>query len=548
MNKIKTGNKAGLFLVGLTIFLDSVLYGFLTYLIGILIDLGTQQKLSEMIELTKIMIVLAVVLLFTGLLLSVIQSRWISVTMTELKRDYINQVLNQDIIDVQKDRIPQMYSNLTNDFDRYETKYIEKIPEVISMVAQFLIAVVLIGTVSPGLMVVPFIMMVLLWNSSKKNSKPIKEKEEEKTESLVKYTSFINETVQGYEVIKQHQLEEDREDQFMKNAVQVQNDNYQVDVQSTKVDAKNSLLINGLFMALIIIGMVAASRSGISLGGVVVIFSAFSSVTWPLQQLSLTIAEMGGISDIIMKFDIKSKPSSRDIEVKDFETLTFAENDLGYEDEVILKNVNLQLQRGEKVLIIGPSGAGKSTILKTLRQTIKPCTGVVSLNGHDISKIKAGDYFSLFATVDQTGFIFSGKLQDNITLYQDVSDERVMEVMKKVGLEDLDLDSEILNDGDNISGGQRARVLLARALCLDAQIIVCDEIFASLDSDVARSIEAGLLSLDVTSLNVSHIYFEENIPKYSRIYIVEDNTIKIAETIREVQERMLEFSEYPDAP
>lgn len=167
MNKIKTGNKAGLFLVGLTIFLDSVLYGFLTYLIGILIDLGTQQKLSEMIELTKIMIVLAVVLLFTGLLLSVIQSRWISVTMTELKRDYINQVLNQDIIDVQKDRIPQMYSNLTNDFDRYETKYIEKIPEVISMVAQFLIAVVLIGTVSPGLMVVPFIMMVLLWNSSK---------------------------------------------------------------------------------------------------------------------------------------------------------------------------------------------------------------------------------------------------------------------------------------------------------------------------------------------------------------------------------------------
>ena len=144
--------------------------------------------------------------------------------------------------------------------------------------------------------------------------------------------------------------------------------------------------------------------------------------------------------------------------------------------------------------------------------------------------------------MDQVGFIFSGKLKDNITLFQDIDDHKVSTVMKQVGLGELDINTSIQNDGDNLSGGQRARVLLARALCLDAQVIICDEIFASLDASVARNIEADLLSLDMTSINVSHIFFEENLPQYTRIYIVENSTIKIAQSLQEVHDRMLEVS------
>ena len=123
-----------------------------------------------------------------------------------------------------------------------------------------------------------------------------------------------------------------------------------------------------------------------------------------------------------------------------------------------------------------------------------------------------------------------------------MSDQKIVQIMKQVGLGELNLDSMIQNNGGNLSGGQRARVLLARALCLDAEIIVCDEIFASLDAQVARTIESDLLALDITSINVSHIFFEENLPKYSRIYIVENNTIKVASELGEVHERMLEFT------
>ncbi len=204
--------------------------------------------------------------------------------------------------------------------------------------------------------------------------------------------------------------------------------------------------------------------------------------------------------------------------------------------------MTLDLKAGEKILIIGPSGAGKSTILKTLRQSIHPAAGVVSINGEDFLSIRIQDYFSLFATVDQIGFLFNGSLRDNISLYQDFSEDDVRRVMARVGLGSLDPDLSVQNDGGNLSGGQRARVLLARALLLDAQIIVCDEIFASLDSEVARGIERDLLKLDTTAINVSHIYFEENLTKYDRIYIVQDETLREANSIQEVRQRMLEVT------
>lgn len=540
--KHRYGDTGRLIPVAFLIFLGSGFYALLTYYIGQMVTLGQDKNITAMNELARVMILLGVVNLILDLLSSYLQTGWIKHSMQNMKNYYLNEILDQEVIQLQKDRLPQMQSNLTNDFDRYETKFIKNIPELMGMTASFTVALVLLSTVSPFLMVIPVGMLAYFWRRSKKTSLPIKAEEEKKSQSLETYTAFVNETTQGYEVIKQHRLEESREKRFLDLASRVQTDNYQVDIQTTKVEAKNSILINLALYSLLIGGMVTAVNAGISFGNIVVIFSAFGMVMWPIQRLSLVLAEMRGIEDVIVSINgtLSKIEYSRDVPVKQFEDLAFCENDLGYEDQTILKNVSLDLKAGEKILIIGPSGAGKSTILKTLRQNIHPIAGTVTINGADILSIRIQDYFSLFATVDQIGFLFSGSLKENITLYQDHNDAEVQGVMDRVGLGSLDPSQMILNDGGNLSGGQRARVLLARALLLDAQIIVCDEIFASLDSEVARSIEEDLLTLDTTTINVSHIYFEENLRGYDRIYIVQDKTLRRAHSIQEVNDRMLE--------
>lgn len=540
--KYKYGDRPGLFLVATLIIISSGLYAAVTYYIGQMVDFGQAKNLAGMNSLAILLLVIIFLNLFIDLLSSYAQTAWIERSMKGMKQYYLDSVLDQEVIQLQRDQLPKMHSNLTNDFDRYETKFIKNIPQIIGMAAAFAVALILLGTVNLYLTLLPVGLLAYIWKQSKKASQPIKAEEEKKSKSLEAYTAFINETTQGYEVIKQHQLEQSRRERFFDLAKKVQADNYQVDVQTTRVEAKNSFIITTILFSLLIGGMLLAVETGVTFGNMIVVFSAFSMVMWPIQRLSLVLAEMRGIEDVIRSINtaLKKADYSRTVPVDTFTDLVFDGNDLGYEDQTILTDVHFDLKSKEKILIIGPSGAGKSTILKTLRQTIHPVSGSVTINGNDILSLKIHDYFSLFATVDQIGFLFSGSLKDNISLYQDFSVEEVQKVMAKVGLGGLDPALQVQNDGGNLSGGQRARVLLARALLLDAQIIVCDEIFASLDGEVARSIERDLLELDTTAINVSHIYFEENLSRYDRIYIVQDERIREAEDIEEVKKRMLE--------
>lgn len=541
-SKSKLGDKKGLIVVVVLILIAQGLGALMTVMIGSIMDFAMASKLDDMNALALNWILLATGSLVVALLNAFTQSKWLARSMTTLKNKYINDLLQLDIVGVQKEKTASMYSVLTNDFDRYEAKYTKNILNLINMVAQFLFSMALLSVVSPFLMVIPLLMLGFFWNQSKRSSKPIKTEEKKKSESLSVYTNFVNETSLGYEVIKQHQLEQPREEMFRKLAQNVQRDNYSVDVQSTKVDAINSFILVLILFGSLISGMLYAKQSSVSFGNILIVFSALGQVTWPIQRLSLTLAEMHGIDDVLesIQQSVSVENQVRLIRIDSFKSLLFNNNALGYEDQIILSDVDLVLNRNEKVLIVGPSGAGKSTILKTLRQSINPVQGVVSLNGENILEIDVHDYYSLFATIDQIGFIFNGTLQDNVTLFQPVEKENIVCVMKQVGLESLKLDEKILNDGSNLSGGQRARVLLARALILNAEVIVCDEVLASLDASVARSIEQDLLNLPTTVLNVSHIYFEENLSQYDRIYVVENQTVREAYSLDEIKERLIE--------
>ncbi len=541
-SKSKLGDTKGLIVVVVLILIAQGLGALMTVMIGSIMDFAMASKLDDMNALALNWILLATGSLVVALLNAFTQSKWLARSMTSLKNKYINDLLQLDIVGVQKEKTASMYSVLTNDFDRYEAKYTKNILNLINMVAQFLFSMALLSVVSPFLMVIPLLMLGFFWNQSKRSSKPIKTEEKKKSESLSVYTNFVNETSLGYEVIKQHQLEQPREEMFRKLAQKVQRDNYSVDVQSTKVDAINSFILVLILFGSLISGMLYAKQSSVSFGNILIVFSALGQVTWPIQRLSLTLAEMHGIDDVLesIQQSVSVENQVRLIRIDSFKSLLFNNNALGYEDQIILGDVDLVLNRNEKVLIVGPSGAGKSTILKTLRQSINPVQGVVSLNGENILEIDVHDYYSLFATIDQIGFIFNGTLQDNVTLFQPVEKENIVCVMKQVGLESLKLDEKILNDGSNLSGGQRARVLLARALILNAEVIVCDEVLASLDASVARSIEQDLLNLPTTVLNVSHIYFEENLSQYDRIYVVENQTVREAYSLDEIKERLIE--------
>lgn len=151
-----------------------------------------------------------------------------------------------------------------------------------------------------------------------------------------------------------------------------------------------------------------------------------------------------------------------------------------YEENAPLwKDVNLSIRRGKKYLITGESGSGKSTLLEVLVGH-KPCG--------------AGEirYFTdKIAYLPQTPFLFAGTLRENLCLGRSLEDAALLEMLGKVGLS-LPLDTQITGQGGNLSGGQKARVALARALLTEPDLLVADELTANLDPDLGRQLEERL--------------------------------------------------------
>lgn len=543
MKRNKFGNLKWFAIMALTSLISMGVSTIITFKMGELVDFAISKNLDAMINSGKLIIIVVFLTLILNSLDALAKTNYKKKAMEKLKRMYVDRLMQLKITQVQKDKVPTMLSQLTNDFDRYESKYVDKVTEFAGSISQFITSTVLLALIEPSLVFAAIGMLIVFGFISSGASKPIKKTEEKKTKSLNRYTEFINETFLGFEIIKQHQLESGRETEFMTHATQVQVDNYEVDKKSTHVEAFNGFTINLILYSVVIVGMFVARSANMTLGNVIVIFSAFSSIMWPIRMMTPLISEMSGIVGVLANMDetLKVIEDNRNEKIGEFEKIEFINADLGYEDGVVLSGVNVSVKKGEKVLIIGPSGAGKSTILKSLRQTIQASSGKVTMNGSSLETINALDYYSKYSIVDQIGFLFDGKIEDNVTLYQDVESNKVRTILDQIGLNELELESEVLNDGNNMSGGQRARIMLARALCLNAEIIMCDEIFASLDLEIAKAIEKDMLKFDNTIINVSHIMFEEHLELYDKIYIVDKGKASLALELEEVKSRMLEY-------
>lgn len=543
MRKVKYGSIPWLVLATSFMIVSVSLSGYSVYLMRYITDYGLEKSLDEMFEVAKIMIVILGLSLIVNLIYTNIKSIYLNKSLNLMKREYIDQLLEQDITQLQKDQTSKYLSNLTNDFDRYEEKYLKNVLRMVEMVLHFMMAVVLIATVNVYLVFIAFVLLLIFVTLSSKTSKRIQKSEKKKTESLQEYTDFINETLNGYEIIKQHQLEDNRYETFYHRAVSVQNDNYAVDVKSTQVDALNSFVQTLVLFGLITAGILYAKSTAVSLGSLIVIVSSFSHIMWPLQEFSPIISQMKGITQVLNDFvnNLTRPIYKRPYSISEFEKLQFKSSDLGYEeDEAILKNVNITINKGEKILIVGRSGVGKSTILKTIRQSITPKQGDVELDHINIFEIVPIDYYSLFTSVDQIGFIFNGTVKENLSLYQEIDESVLLESLNRVGLKQLNLDIKLQNNGSNVSGGQRARLMLARAICLNTDVILCDEIFANLEQSIAFDIEKDLLSLNKTIINVSHIIFKDHLIQYDKIFVVENNSVRLSRNIDEIYARMIE--------
>lgn len=183
----------------------------------------------------------------------------------------------------------------------------------------------------------------------------------------------------------------------------------------------------------------------------------------------------------------------------------------GQNEPLVLQGANLTIKPGEFVAITGPSGGGKTTLMKIIMGLFEPTSGSIRLGDRAISSFKRNRYRRAIGSVAQGDMLYAGSLAENIAFFDPAIDmERVREVAKLANIHQeieampMGYESLVGDMGSILSGGQLQRVLLARALYPDPQLLILDEGTANLDEANEEKILNALRTLRITRIGVAH--------------------------------------------
>ncbi len=164
----------------------------------------------------------------------------------------------------------------------------------------------------------------------------------------------------------------------------------------------------------------------------------------------------------------------------------------------VLHNIDLNIAAGQVVALVGPSGAGKSTLFSLLLRFNTPQSGTISLDGNDLSLVKARELRQQMALVPQRTTVFSGSIADAIRFGRNASHSQLMEAAQLANAHDFIMalpkgyDTLLEERGTNVSGGQLQRIAIARAVLGNPAVLLLDEATSALDAEAEAAVQVGL--------------------------------------------------------
>ena len=270
-----------------------------------------------------------------------------------------------------------------------------------------------------------------------------------------------------------------------------------------------------------VIGLVMKQNSITTL---IAMMSASTYLINPLQQILEAIASIQSsqvIKDKLLTFGSESEIPSKGLHIHTLEEIQLKNVTKSYDNQEIFRDVTVTFSLSQHNLIVGDSGIGKTTLFRLISGQDKAYSGKIifkSIDGRELTP-----NLDNIAIIHQNPYVFHTSVRHNLTLYQDYSDSLLISTLKKVGLWEAcchQLDYELT--GDNFSGGQIIKLEIARAILRGKQVLLADEMMASLDAASSREIRKVLKQLPNSLIEIAHHY---NLEDYDAVYRIENKSI-----------------------
>jgi len=514
-------------------------------ILSLLLPLYVQQVIENILEVKWESIVKVVLFLLGALLFDTLSTYILNIAGQKVVRDIrLNlweKLLRMETKYFDETHSGSISSRLINDTSIIVTFISTDIPRLISGICIILGSVSIMFSLDNVMTIVFLCLIPTIAFTIKPISSRMYLLSEEQQNILARLNSFFTEIISQNRLIKAYNAEKFEKKRGTKHI----DDFFEFSKKVAKLQAILTPIMGGIMSVLIIsvigTGAYRVSTGQITIGILVAFVLYFVEVTEPIQSIGNFIIEgeviRGASKEIFALLNNDKELNAKDdimlSEQKQgniiFENVSFGYN----KSDLILKDINFEIKKGEKVAIVGESGAGKTTLISLLERFYRPDEGVIRYGGTDIESFPLYSWRSLFSYVSQDNAIVSGSIKDNILYGNDKenSEEEIDKVLGNSNLREFiqglpnGINTVVGERGNLISGGEKQRIAIARALLRNTDYLLMDEAMANLDSISEQMIQEALdiLTIGKTSIIIAHKL--KTIMNADRILVIDEGGI-----------------------
>ena len=321
-------------------------------------------------------------------------------------------------------------------------------------------------------------------------------------------------------------------------------------------NAVSVLLTYGRDISLVGIGIYLMSKGSLTVGALFAAIQLSNLLSAPAVNLSYLISSIVSSKGIKKELDqmyyegkentsvdkALRRESERPMDLK-IQNLMFS-----YEDKLVLNDINLHIEAGKKYLLVGASGSGKSSLMRILAKFSTNYKGNILADSRDLCDISKSEWYSHISVSLQDSVMFHDTLYNNLTLWDELSNEKLEGLVDQLNLRTLiqenGIDCDCTNGGSNFSGGEQQRIALIRSLLESKALLLIDEATSALDHVNYQVVESILLGTKSTVVNITHKIHPEIAKQYDAILFLKDGKLAAEGTYEELILQEKDFQEF----
>ena len=356
---------------------------------------------------------------------------------------------------------------------------------------------------------------------------------------MADYTQQLKELLGGFEIIRSFLREDAYAALHQKAARKARESELDYQQSLNAMVTNTSLISNLIFPVVMLVGLFLAFDGRLTMGTVSTAASMANFVITPCHQIAQCWAKVKSSQGIRQRLEAAmAEPQAAEqgepighIDSIQCETVRFAYPNTA---EPVLKDASLTVDAAQKVALVGESGCGKSTLAKLLFQYYPDYSGDILFNGRQVRTLDRIALYRRVGYIAQTAYLFHDTIRNNICLHEDFPDEQLAHAIAAAGLTDWvaslpdGLDTVISENGKNLSGGQRQRIGIARLALRSYDLIIADEITASLDPDTSQQVMENLIAMPCMVVAITHDVAGSFMHQFDKVYRVEHGVVRVA--------------------